>query len=182
MSRQFSSNDESAQGGLDWRAQISEHPLAFSAGALAAGFLVGYGLGGALPSSSSERRSPGSLPRATMGGADGVPAHEELHLQDTLSGISGQGASYLGGDQDWPQTAASSKPGLVEKFKNTQAFDRLQAEVSKLGERLLSELSRVGQEVVLPALTGKIKEMVGVDVSAQQAGAQGNRAQGTGTI
>jgi hypothetical protein len=115
MSSQFYSNDESARGGaLDWRAQVSQHPLAFSAGALAAGFVVGYGLAGA-----------------------------------------------LSGDQQWSTAEGSNKPGLIEKFKQTEAFDRLQVEAANLGDRLMSELSRMGQEVVLPALTGKIKERFG---------------------
>jgi hypothetical protein len=134
MSSQISSNEASNTGVLDWRAQVNEHPLAFSAGAMVAGLAVGY------------------------------------CLADALSGESVEQTSYVSGGQDWPATKDANKPGLIEKFKSTQAFDRLQDEVSKLGDRLMSELSRMGKEVVLPALTGKIAELVGADASQQKTG------------
>ena len=148
MSSQISSNDESGAVGLDWRAQINEHPLAFSAGAMVAGLAVGYCLAGSFSGESRDRSG------------------------DNLSGLSEQRTAYVSGDQDWPMAEESNKPGLIDKFKNTQAFDRLQAEVSKLGDRLMKELSRVGQEVVLPALTGKITELVGADATQQKPGGQ----------
>ncbi len=154
MSSHLSSNDQSraaetAAGGFDWRAQVSEHPLAFSAGALAAGILVGYGLGGAF-------------------------GEEDAGSQGGLTARAAKQTSYASGKQDWGLAEGAGKPGLIEKFKNTQAFDRLQEELSSLGDRLLSELSRAGREVVLPALTGKIKELLGADVSGgSQGGATG---------
>lgn len=72
-----------------------------------------------------------------------------------------------------------SGPSLMERFKETKAFDRLQGEVSKLGDRFIDQLSTVGQEVVLPALFGKIKELFGVDLSGQKQPGQagGGRTQ-----
>jgi hypothetical protein len=61
------------------------------------------------------------------------------------------------------------KPGLFARFKETSAYDRLQAEVSSLGERFIEQLFTTAQTVVLPALFGKIKELFGVDLSNQQA-------------
>jgi hypothetical protein len=158
MSSQLFSNDESAGCALDWRTQVSEHPVAFSAGALAAGFVVGYGLAGALGGDAD----------------DTVPAHAQS--QGGHSASTKPQTSYVSGGEDWSQADEPNKPGLIEKFKNTQAFDRLQTELSSLGDRLLNELSRVGQEVLLPALTGKIKELVGADVSATSRGGQTGRA------
>lgn len=158
MSSQISSNEErGAAGGFDWRAQVSEYPLAFSVGALAAGLIVGYSLGGAL------------------GGTD------EGSAQGGLSAGALQQTSYASGREDWPLAEGPGKPGLIEKFKHTQAFDRLQEELSNLGDRLLSELSRAGQEVVLPALTAKIKELLGADVSAGSQGGPTESAQSAGT-
>jgi hypothetical protein len=161
MSSQLSSNDQGSAaaggGGLDWRAQVSEHPLAFSAGALAAGFIVGYGLAGAFGEED----------------ADAATARP----QGALSASVAQRTSYASGGEDWPLSEGAGKPGLIEKFKNTQAFDRLQAELSSLGDRLLNELSRAGREVVLPALTGKIKELLGADVSGGSQDGPTERAQ-----
>ncbi len=66
-------------------------------------------------------------------------------------------------------------PGLIERFKETKAYDRLQEELSTLGERALEELSRTARTVVVPALINKVKEMIGLDLSGQQ-GQQGGRA------
>jgi ElaB/YqjD/DUF883 family membrane-anchored ribosome-binding protein len=81
-------------------------------------------------------------------------------------------ASYGGGEAE-SASAEPDKPGLLERFKETRAYDRLQEEVSTLGDRFIDELSKVGTTVVLPALFSKIKDMFGVDLA--------NKQQGTGT-
>ena len=73
-----------------------------------------------------------------------------------------------------------SKPSLLDRFKETSAYERLEAEVASLGDRFIDELSKTAQEVVLPALFNKIKELFGVDLSnkqGQQRQASGQRAQ-----
>ena len=59
-------------------------------------------------------------------------------------------------------------PGLLERFKGTKAYDKLQDELSTLGERALDELSRTAQTVVVPALLNKLKDMIGIDLSTQR--------------
>ncbi len=56
-------------------------------------------------------------------------------------------------------------PGLLERFKETRAFDRLQQEVGSLGDRLVEELSTTAQTVILPALIRKIRDLIGADLS-----------------
>lgn len=63
-------------------------------------------------------------------------------------------------------------PGLIERFKETKAYDRLQEELSTLGERALEELSRTARTVVVPALLSKLKNMIGIDLSTQREVAQ----------
>jgi hypothetical protein len=70
-------------------------------------------------------------------------------------------------------------PGLVERFKTTKAYDRLEEEVSALGDRFINELSKTAQTVVLPALFSKVKELFGVDLSNKED--EGQRAAGTST-
>ena len=67
-------------------------------------------------------------------------------------------------------------PGLIERFKETKAYDKLQEELASLGERALEELSRTARTVVVPALLGKLKNMIGIDLSGQSGGAQGGGA------
>ena len=59
-------------------------------------------------------------------------------------------------------------PGLIARFKETKAYDKLQGELSTLGERALEELSRTAQTVVVPALLSKLKNLIGIDLSTQQ--------------
>jgi len=60
------------------------------------------------------------------------------------------------------------KPGVYERFKGTKAFDRLQSELSTLGDRFVEELSGTARNVVLPALLGRVKDMIGIDLSTQR--------------
>lgn len=59
-------------------------------------------------------------------------------------------------------------PSLFERFKETKAYDRLTDELSTVGERVVEELSRTAQSVVVPLLLNKIKGLIGVDLSPQQ--------------
>ena len=58
-------------------------------------------------------------------------------------------------------------PGLIERFKETSAYDRLSKEAGSLGDRLVEELSTTAQQVVLPAVLKKIKGWIGVDLSSK---------------
>ena len=68
---------------------------------------------------------------------------------------------------------------MLERFKETSAYDRLSKEAGALGDRLIDELSTTAQVVVLPALLRKVKEWIGVDLSdksASMAGPETNRS------
>lgn len=80
--------------------------------------------------------------------------------------------SYSSGYEAASAAEAPSGPGLFERFKETQAYDRLQQEVQTLGSRAVEELSKTAQQVVLPALLGKLKDMIGIDLSTQREVAQ----------
>ncbi|HEX8136257.1 MAG TPA: hypothetical protein VF544_01575 [Pyrinomonadaceae bacterium] len=69
-------------------------------------------------------------------------------------------------------------PGLIERFKGTKAYDRLEEEVSALGDRFLDELSKTAQTVVLPLLFNKVKDLFGVDLS-NKAGGRSSSAGGS---
>ncbi|HUQ33356.1 MAG TPA: hypothetical protein VM095_14640 [Pyrinomonadaceae bacterium] len=95
-------------------------------------------------------------------------AYEAEDESDYGRASSGGTVSYLP-----PREASSSSPektGLFERFKGTTAYDRLQSEVSTLGDRFIDELSTTAQTVVLPALFNKIKEMFGVDLGGNKGG------------
>ncbi len=71
-----------------------------------------------------------------------------------------------------PAADEPSGPSLLGRFKETQAYDRLQQEVQTLGGRAVEELSKTAQQVVLPALLGKLKDLIGIDLSTQREVAQ----------
>jgi hypothetical protein len=66
-------------------------------------------------------------------------------------------------------------PSLFERFKETKAYDKLTDELSSIGERVVDELSRTAQSVIVPLLLNKIKGLIGVDLSAQREIAQRSR-------
>ncbi|HEX8119380.1 MAG TPA: hypothetical protein VF521_19030 [Pyrinomonadaceae bacterium] len=72
-------------------------------------------------------------------------------------------------------------PGLLERFKETKAYDRLQEELSTLGERALEELSKTARNVVVPALLAKLKGLIGLDLSGQQQQGGAPRRQAAST-
>lgn len=72
-------------------------------------------------------------------------------------------------------------PGLIERFKETKAYDRLTDELSTVGERVVEELSRTAQTVVVPLLLNKLKSLIGVDLSGQRGGTRQASSAGTQT-
>jgi hypothetical protein len=147
-----------------------------------------------LPPSSLEGSSSYAAPRAyaaqpITGGAYGSSAYAgggvetEYDAGQQRSATRGPDYSYSGGggsaatqeEEEEPQG-----PGLIERFKDTKAYDRLQEEVSTLGDRFIEELSKTAQAVVLPALFGKLKDLFGVDLSSKQSTGGGGGTTGGG--
>jgi hypothetical protein len=120
-------------------------------------------------------------PSAYAGGGGGGAESADAGQQRSAS----QAADYsYGGGAASQQDEADEEPqgpGLIERFKETKAYDRLQEEVSTLGDRFIEELSKTAQSVVLPALFSKLKDLFGVDLSGK--GSQsGGGAQSGGVI
>src|ERR1044071_8186516 len=64
VTNQYYSMKETVSDALDWRPLFRGTPVAFSVGALAAGFLVGYGLTGALKGNGGGGRREDYYPSA----------------------------------------------------------------------------------------------------------------------
>lgn len=121
---------EAVKESLDWREQFKKRPVAWSLGAAGTGFLVGYGVAALVKGSSVGYAMDDKL------------GHSEQQV-------------YAGG----PVTgkAATNEPGLIHRFKGTQAYDHLRNEASNLGRGFVNELSRTANEVVLPVAIGGIR-------------------------
>jgi hypothetical protein len=215
VANQYQAVRDTVTEALDWREQFRKRPVAFSVGALSAGFILGYAIGGigagddaeysednypsyeesdayattgARPAKlSSSPYAPRGLagspaaastvahspaPQASASKAYDSSRYEQSSESQALVPVSGSETGEAA-------EAEPDKPGLIERFKETRAYDKLQEEVSSLGERFVEELSTVGRTVVLPALFSKVKEMFGVDLSNRQGRQQGTSGTGS---
>jgi len=140
---------ETVKDALDWREHFKKQPVAWSLGAAGIGFLTGYCIA------------------ATV---KGNPEHEDNRVSVTNT----YARPLLGQPQyaEAPDIALRENgnndegPGLLGRFKETSAYERLSKEVGSLGDRLIDDLSTTAQMVVLPALLGKLKSWIGLDLSA----------------
>jgi hypothetical protein len=178
VTNQYYSMKETVSDALDWRHHFRKNPIAFSVGALSVGFLLGYGLTGAIKGSgrADDEDYPSSEDTDVYARVDATPAGYEAERDEADRRSAFHGHSYaaqpitdqadeISRDE---RDETPQKPGLYERFKETSAYDRLQTEVSTLGERFMEELSSTAQNVVLPSLFNKLKELFGVDLSNKQ--------------
>ena len=157
---------ESVKDALDWREHFKKRPVAWSLGAAGVGFFVGYGIAAAF---SSDEESYSDY--------EADAAHTSSSYARSLSGRS----LYAGSSQ--PTSPSNGQedegPGLLSRFKETSAYDRLSKEAASLGDRVIDELASTAHVVVLPFLLNKVKEWVGMDLSekpASMASQQGPRS------
>jgi hypothetical protein len=146
---------ENVKDALDWREQFKKRPVAWSLGAAGVGFCVGYCVASTIRGDESKsERYVASEPHSYAG-----------------QPITGRSYTPLSASLDAAEKANGKDegPGLLERFKETRAFDRLQQEVGTLGDRLVDELSLTAQTVILPALIRKIRDLLGADLSDKSA-------------
>ncbi len=198
----YESVKESVSETLDWREQYRKRPVAWSVGASAVGLIVGYSLAGAFMGDDEDysdvwNESYAPVPKsyagqAITGGPYGstalaaAPAAATAHSSRVEASYEAAPQASATVAQSGSSTSSSAeseeednKPGLIERFKGTRAYDRLEEEVSHLGERLVDELSRTAQSVVLPLIFKKIKNYFGLDLSTQQRTSGGGGQQQT---
>jgi hypothetical protein len=112
-----------------------------------------------------------AIPSGAYGSSEYAAATPSAPLASAAPMSSATGEDYRPSySSGYEQTPEEDKPGLIDRFKETRAYDRLQEEVSELGNRFMDELSNAARTVVLPALFNKIKELVGVDLSNKPQG------------
>lgn len=133
---------------LDWREQFKKQPLAWSLGAVGAGFLAGYGITAVIkgPSNGSDRDENYEYQPAAPHAYAARPIPGAAAATRTAGRIEAQ-------EED-------SGPGLLERFQETPVYDRLRTEASVVGNRFVDEVSKTAQEVLLPAAIGMIREWI----------------------
>jgi len=144
---------ENVKDALDWREHFKRQPLAWSLGAAGVGFFVGYGIASAIKGDDDEDFYSSST-SDYQAAAFAAPAPA---MRDRLSNSVALESSKANGKDDGP--------GLLERFRETSAYEKLSEEAGSLGNRLVEELSATAQQVVLPALLKKVKNWIGLDLS-----------------
>ena len=165
---QYQSVKDTISETLDWREQFRKRPVVWSAGALGVGFFVGYGIAAAVKGDGDheEEHRLASMKRVNASARSITPSDRYYAAQGADSRPDGQNttpSSKATADHEEP-----SGPGLFDRFKETAAYDRLEREVSSLGDRFLDELSKTAVEVVLPMLLVKLTDLIGIDLSSKK--------------
>ena len=191
---QYQQVRETISDTLDWREQYKHHTLPFTVGAFAAGALLGYGVMGVFKGGGDdedfdddaeyergeELRSYAASPvigKARSSADEDVgpstrPSYSSGYSAATAQQAQGL-ASHAQPSQPSPneeEDEESKGPGLIERFKETKAYDRLTEELSTVGDRVVEELSRTAQTVIVPLLLNKLKSLIGIDLSSQRGG------------
>ena len=143
---------ENVKDALDWREHFKRQPVAWSLGAAGVGFFVGYGIAAAIRGEDEEEIHYGSSRAYSLSAPP--------QIGDKLG-------NALTRESDTRSNGKDDGPGLLERFRETSAYDRLSQEAGALGDRLVEELSTTAQQVVLPALLKKVKNWIGLDLSSR---------------
>jgi hypothetical protein len=147
---------------LDWREQVRKRPVVWSAGALGVGFCVGYCIAATIKGDGDEYDDDRlrNMKRVTPSARYVMPSERYY----ASPGTEGRQPA----EPEAKSTAAAEEPagpGLIERFKESAAYDRLEREVSTLGGRFVDELAKTAETVVLPLLLRKLTELIGIDLS-----------------
>jgi hypothetical protein len=150
---------ENVKEALDWREHFKRQPLAWSLGAAGVGFFVGYGMAAAIKGDDSDQDHR-------------TPSPDYVTAQPTPHSYAAQPVLGEAAGAPAPSTAPKPNghdegPSMLERLRETSAYDRLSREAGALGDRLVEELSTTAQQVVLPALLKKIKGWIGLDLSTK---------------
>jgi hypothetical protein len=146
---------ENVKDALDWREHFKRQPLVWSLGAAGVGFFVGYGIAAAIKGDDYDEVRQAS----TMA--------YSLAAQPVLGAPPLESPAKPNGKDDGPS--------VLERFKETSAYERLSKEAGALGDRLVEELSTTAQQVVLPALLKQIKSWIGLDLSSKSSSTSANQ-------
>lgn len=179
---QYQQVRETINDSLDWREQYKRHTLPFTIGAFTVGALVGYSIMGAFSGGDEDDdydtedtinavQPVHAYAAGPITGADARPSYSRGYSEPTAPQFLASPSTY----DDESADDEEKGPGLLERFKETKAYDKLQGELSTLGERAVEELSRTAQAVVVPALLNKLKSLIGIDLSTQREVAQRGR-------
>ncbi len=154
---QYESVKESVSKTLDWHEQVKKRPVAWSAGAAGAGFLVGYGIAAVV-------KGPTRIPVQANGDAP-------LRRATAYAPVASQSDSSMARMKEGADSPGS---GLLQRMKETPAYDRVKSEAGVIGNRFVDEISKQAQEVLMPAAIAWIGGWLERVMPARENGRQAN--------
>lgn len=125
MVNQYEAVKDTVSKTLDWHEQVKKRPVIWSAGAVGAGFVVGYGVAAIV-------KGPGKI---------SVQPYKEAPV--SRAAINAPAFSQ--------PVREESRSGLIQRIQETPAYDRVKNEAGVIGNRFVDEVSKKAQEVILPA-------------------------------
>jgi len=128
---------------LDWREQFKKRPVAWTAGAVSAGFLTGYCVTSMIKGDTRDDRFGEGYEQARL---DFQPAIEPRYARAASAGFVAQS-----------EPEKHEGPGLLTRIQETQAYDRIKSEASNFGGKLVTEVSKSAQDILLPAAIGWVR-------------------------
>ena len=153
---------------LDWREQFKKRPVAWSAGALGVGFLVGYGVAAMAKGDGDDYSS--SYDRYYAEEKRSYAAQPVIKPGASVGSTTSAKAKEDNGKHD-------EGPGFFEKLTATPAYHKVKEEAGHFGDALVQELSKTAKQVVLPALITSLRNFIGDYLP----NAQTDRGQGSGS-
>ena len=148
---------------LDWREQFKKRPVAWSAGALGVGFLVGYGL-------AAMAKGEGDSSSTDYDRYYDRDRYEETSRSYAAQPILGahtssatETASYSNGKHD-------EGPSFFEKLTSTPAYHKMKQEAGNIGDALVQEITKTAKTMVIPAVITSLRNFIGGHLPHAESG------------
>jgi hypothetical protein len=150
---------------LDWREQFKKRPVAWSAGAMGVGFLVGYGLAAMARSESGSGYDRYEETTRSYAAQPILGAHTASNLSapSTSLGASSDVAGYGNGKHD-------EGPGFFEKLTSTPVYHKMKQEAGNVGDALVQEITKTAKTMIIPALITTLRNFIGGHLPNAEAG------------
>jgi hypothetical protein len=138
---------------LDWREQFKKRPVVWSAGAMGAGFCVGYCVASFVKGDEGDDYSS-AIDRY---GEESKYYSSQAILGSSAAAMAPQPSPRLKQDNG----THDDGPGFFQKVANTPAFYKVKEEAGNIGDAVVKELSNTAKTVVLPALITSLRNFIG---------------------
>jgi len=166
MNSGFEETKQQVAQTFDWRHQTRQHPLTAMAGALAVGFVAGQLLGRALSAGGSRMRrtrtretgrtaSPGrTVAASAFGAGTSLPPRPRPTFESARAGSTPPEHSE---HREHPQPREPREPRhFISPAIRSRVGGRFEETLSDIAENFLSELSRIGRDVIIPTVLGRL--------------------------